>query len=156
MRISEKDSHVGLGTPSVILILLVVSMVVFALLALRSAQGEKKLADKTAEAVREYYALETTAEMTLAAVNETICRDEPQADKIRKIKDVPYVTEVKTEGSGKKTTYVVYMYVIKDEESGAGIAATAKFREDNREFDITEWRFVKEEPEGGYEMILPD
>ena len=46
MKIGEKDTHVGLGTPSIILIVLVVSMVVFALLALRSAQNEKKLAEK--------------------------------------------------------------------------------------------------------------
>ena len=135
----------GLGTPSIILIVLVVSMVVFALLALRSAQNEKKLAEKTAE-----------AEMTLAAVNETVCKDVPQAEKIARIKDIPFVTEVVAEGSGKDTKYVVRMYAEKDEESGAGIAATAVFKEDGSGFDVTEWRFVKEEPEGGYELILPD
>lgn len=156
MKIGEKDTHVGLGTPSIILIVLVVSMVVFALLALRSAQNEKKLAEKTAEAVRDYYALETLAETTLAAVNEAVCKDVPQAEKIARIGDIPFVTGVVAEGSGKDTKYVVRMYAEKDEESGAGIAATAVFKEDGSGFDVTEWRFVKEEPEGGYELILPD
>ncbi len=150
MKISEKDSHVGLGTPSIILIVVVFAMVIFALLALRSAQAEKKLAAKTAQAVENYYALGTTTEETLALVDNLIKTE--QTDKFKKIEAVPFVTKVTPDDN---KTCTVEMFV-ESNDGNTGILTVVRFSEGNKGFDIIERRFVRKEPEGGYELMLPD
>ncbi len=155
MRVTEKDTNVGLGTPSLILIVLVVAMSVFALLALRSAQGEKKLAGKTAESVKKFYSLEAETEETIAAIDSIVRQDGEEKDK--KISSIKHVTNVDIAKSidGSKA-YTVTMYVKTEEDESMGIAAKVVFPEKDGDLNILERRLVKEEAEDGYSLMLPD
>lgn len=58
-----------MGGASVILILLVLALSVFALLALRSSYNERKLARRTAESVQDYYKMDARAEKLFARID---------------------------------------------------------------------------------------
>lgn len=155
MKVTEKDTNVGLGTPSLILIVLVVTMSVFALLALRSARGEKKLASKTAESVKNFYMLDSETEETIAAIDGIVRQDgEEKEKKISGIKHVINVETVKTNTGSK--AYKVTMYVKMSEEDSMGIAAKVEFPEEDEDLNVLERRLVKEEAEDGYSLVLPD
>ncbi len=156
MRIAEKDTNVGIGLPSVILIAVVLAVTVLALLGLRSAQAEKKLADKTAEAVAKYYALEGLAEERIAEIDAIVSGEGKRDEKLSAIEKTEGVTETAIVKDAKdKTVYAVTMYVEANAEDGMGILVRADFREDGSGLDIKEWKYVKEEPDG-YELMLPD
>ncbi len=155
MKVTEKDTNVGLGIPSLILIVLVVAMSVFALLALRSAQGEKKLASKTAESVKKFYLLDAETEETIAAIDGIVRQDGEEKDKkINAVKHVTNVETVKTNTGNK--AYKVTMYVKISEDDSMGIAAEVEFPEKDEDLNILERRLVKEEAEDGYSLVLPD
>ncbi len=157
MKIRERDSNVGLGAPSMILIVMVTAMSVFALLGLRSAQSERKLAMKTAESVKNYYAMEAGAEDILAEIDRVVAGDERNWEKLGMIRKTPGVTDVESrKDDAGYMIYVVKMVVTKDPEGDAGIEAVAEFHENSGRIDIKKWKYYKEEPKGGYLMMLPD
>ena len=133
-----------------VLIILVISLSVFAILALRSAYAEKKLADKTAEAVERFYGLESAAQEALAKVGNEIDTTGNAVDTLKKIRGIDFVTDTYIE-NGK---FVVTMYVKADDDSPMAISAKAVFDYDSS--DITEWRYIREEVPGGYGLVLPD
>ncbi len=156
MRISEKDTNFGFGFPSMILIVVVLAMLLFALLGLRSAQAGKKLADKTAESVKRYYALETLAEERVAAVDAVVNGggDRRTILGVKGMKDVTSLEERKN--AAGENSYLVTMYVKAYETDDMAISVLAEFFENGKSPDIREWKYVKEEPEGGYELMIPD
>ncbi len=156
MKISEKDTNVGIGTPSVILIVIVLAMVVFALLAFRSARAEMRLADKTAKSVRGYYELESTAEELIAEIDEALAEGGSESAKLQKIEALEAVTGAEVRKDENARIYAVSMYVKTSKDSDMGISAKVDFTGNGGDFDIKEWRYIKEEPEGGYELMLPD
>ena len=156
MKVSEKDTNVGIGTPSVILIVIVLAMVVFALLAFRSARAEMRLADKTAKSVRDYYELESTAEELIAEIDEALAEGGSESAKLQKIEALEAVTGTEVRKDGNARIYAVSMYVKTSKDSDMGISAEVDFTKNGGDFDIKEWRYIKEEPEGGYELMLPD
>lgn len=153
MRVSEKNTNVGLGLPSVFLIAVVLAMVTFALLALRSAQAEKKLADKTGESVGDYYAMESRAEELIARLEETVVSGGTTAEKLEKLRVDNRVEEA--EYTSDEGIYVVRFKIASDKKEDMGIYAKVIFSEKGG-YDIGEWKMVKEEHEKGYDIILPD
>ncbi len=156
MRISEKDTNVGLGLPSVVLILVVVAVNVFALLGLRSAQAEKKLAEKTGESVKNCFALESLAEERIAEADELLAGAGDSKTKVRKLYALRDVTGAEYRRNDKgQAVYDVKMYVRAENDETTAVAVRVEFAADGS-FDIKEWRMVKEEPENGYELMIPD
>ncbi len=153
MRISEKNTNVGLGLPSVFLIAVVLAMVTFALLALRSAQSEKKLADKTGESVGDYYAIESRAEELLAELEETVVSNMTGSEKLAKLCGDQRVEEVEYNADEKK--YAIGFKIGPKTKESIGLVAKVVFFE-NGGYDIREWKMVKDEPENGYDIVLPD
>lgn len=69
----EKNGLViNVGTSSVVLILMVISLSVFALLSIRASNSELKLAIKTGESVQEYYDADKAAEYGLSYIKAAL------------------------------------------------------------------------------------
>ena len=68
----RKGLLLSVGTPSILLVLLVFVLSVFALLSIRASANEQKLADKTAKSVKEYYAADAKAEYALGYIDSVL------------------------------------------------------------------------------------
>lgn len=68
----NKGLIINVGTPSVVLILLVFALSVFALLSIRASGSEEQLTERTGESVQEYYKADTAAEYALCYIDEVV------------------------------------------------------------------------------------
>lgn len=68
-------NKISLGAPSLILIFIVLCLAVFGLLSLSSAQGDKKLAERSAEAVRAYYEADSKGQRWLKEVDQILTEE---------------------------------------------------------------------------------
>lgn len=62
----------NVGTPSILVILLVFVLSVFALMSIQASNNEKKLADKTGKSVQEYYEADQKAEYARAYISAVL------------------------------------------------------------------------------------
>ena len=65
-------SRMGVGASSILLILVVVSLTMFAALALLQARSDAVLTDKTAESMNAYYDADARAQQMLAALDDAL------------------------------------------------------------------------------------
>ena len=140
----------GFGGASVILIITTVGMVVFALLALRSASVEKRLAVKTAEAVKAYFGLDAMGEERISEISG-IFNENPKEFKSR-AKAVRGVKEVSESGD----EYAVELMLSEMENEDIKLNIKVSVNKVSGETDITEWKFVRSGFDGAYEFELPD
>lgn len=68
----NKGLIINVGTSSVVLILLVFALSVFALLSIRASNSELQLAKRTGESVQEYYTADGVAEYALCYIQQVI------------------------------------------------------------------------------------
>lgn len=68
----------NVGTPSILVILLVFVLCVFALMSIQASNNEKKLADKTGASVQEYYQADQKAEYAKAYISAVLQSTEPE------------------------------------------------------------------------------
>ena len=68
----EKGLVLNVGTPSVLLILLVFTLTIFSLLSIRVSNHEWNLAQKTSASVTEYYAADQKAEYLLCKIDSLL------------------------------------------------------------------------------------
>ncbi|MCI8409319.1 MAG: hypothetical protein HFJ09_08640 [Lachnospiraceae bacterium] len=68
----NKGLVINVGTSSVVLILLVFALSVFALLSIRASNSELQLAKRTGESVQEYYEADKTAEYVLCYIQQIV------------------------------------------------------------------------------------
>ncbi len=68
----NKEYHMNIGGASIILLLVVFSLSIFAVLSIRSSYHELKLAQKTQEAVEAYYNADTRAEVIYNNIQNVI------------------------------------------------------------------------------------
>lgn len=68
----NKGLVINVGTSSVVLILLVLALSVFALLSIRASNSELQLAGKTGESVQEYYTADGEAEYVFGCVQQIV------------------------------------------------------------------------------------
>lgn len=66
----KKELKINIGGASVILILLVLALSIFAVLSIRASNNEWRLAKKTAEAVKKYYDADREAVEVIKQINE--------------------------------------------------------------------------------------
>lgn len=68
----QYPSRMGVGASSILLILVVVSLTLFASLALLQARSDAALTDKTAESVSAYYDADARAQQMLSALDDAL------------------------------------------------------------------------------------
>lgn len=68
----NKGLVINVGTSSVVLILLVFALSVFALLSIRASNSELQLAKRTGESVQEYYEADRIAEYALCYIKQIV------------------------------------------------------------------------------------
>ncbi len=66
----ENGYRAGIGSPSLILLFIVMCLVTFGMLSLSTAKGEKNLAERNALAVKEYYRADSEGETFYRMVSE--------------------------------------------------------------------------------------
>ena len=142
----------NLGGPSIILIILVLALSIFALLALRSSSGEKKLAKKTAESVSEYYKMNGRAEEIFALADEIISNNGAENAK-EQLSGIPEVKEVVMDDVNGTVSKVKF-FVTAESNERTGLDVCLSFN--GKELTPEKWKVVVSEPEEEYEMILLD
>ena len=142
----------NLGGPSIILIILVLALSIFALLALRSSEGEKKLARKTADSVTEYYKMNGRAEEILAQAEEIIAINDANAAK-EQLLSIPEVKDVTTDDvSGNISAIEFYVAAENNDRTGLDVCLTFN----GTGLTPERWKVVVSEPEEGYNTMLLD
>lgn len=68
----NKGLVINIGTPSVVLILLVFALSIFALLSIRASNSELQLAHKTGESIQEYYTADSAAEYAVCYIQQIV------------------------------------------------------------------------------------
>ena len=80
MNEKQSGGRVSIGTSSLILIFIILSLTVFGLLSLSSAGSDWKLAQKNAEAVKGYYEADSQGVEFVAMIDEALARCSQAAD----------------------------------------------------------------------------
>ena len=73
----QYPSRMGVGASSILLILVVVSLTLFASLSLIQARGDATLTQKTAESIATYYEADARAQEKLAALDDALQQGNP-------------------------------------------------------------------------------
>ena len=73
----QYPSRMGVGASSILLILVVVSLTLFASLSLMQARGDAALTQKTAESIATYYEADARAQEKLAALDDALQQGKP-------------------------------------------------------------------------------
>ncbi|MDD5936961.1 MAG: hypothetical protein PUC65_15595 [Clostridiales bacterium] len=77
----QKNSyHMNIGGASILLILAIFALTVFAVLSLRASYHEVKMSEKTRDTIEEYYAADAKAEEILMQISETLKQQEGAID----------------------------------------------------------------------------
>lgn len=83
MKKHGTNSGISIGSSSLILIFVVLCMTVFSVLTLMSANAEKKLSDKSAQAVSDYYNADLAATMKINEIAEALASsDSAEAEQL--------------------------------------------------------------------------
>ena len=149
---NKNSIKANLGGPSIILIILVLALSIFALLGLRSSSNEKKLAVKTAESIADYYKMNARAEEILAQAEDILatCGEDTAAEQLSGIPEVSNVTADGTNGGISKVEY----FVVSESNDRTGLDVCLTFN--GNDLVPSKWKVVVKEPEEGYEIILLD
>lgn len=147
---------INVGTSSVVLILLVFALSVFALLSIRASSGEEQLTERTGESVQEYYTADAAAEYALCYIEQIVENskvEELQANlkkmNVTKQKELDNLQDVKLQleenviFTGKKEDKLgIIEYAILIEE-GKRLKVSLSLHGD-RSVAVEEWRMVKD------------
>lgn len=159
----NKELVFNVGTPSILLILIVFVLSTFAILSIQASDNEWKLAEKTGESVKQYYAADEKAEYVLCYI-----------DAILKNTDAKYLEDglVGMEGNAAKDMEGLENLTVKmkdmvafDEQEKSEIAEVAyditvkegaKLQVElqlfsDRSYEITSWK-VNQEELGVYDL----
>lgn len=68
----EGEKRLNVGGAFIILIIIVIALAGFALLSVRSSENEYRLAKKSADAVKEYYSMDSKATLIMARICEIV------------------------------------------------------------------------------------
>ena len=118
----QYPSRMGVGTSSILLILVVVSLTLFASLALIQARADAALTEKTAVSTEAYYEADARAQVVLAALDDALAQGLPpeSLDGVTKQADGTYAFSVAAsdghalmvtvDGSGGRCNILAYRY----------------------------------------------
>ena len=168
----RKGLLLSVGTPSILLVLLVFVLSVFALLSIRASANEQKLADKTAKSVKEYYAADAKAEYALGYIDsvlesakisnlktELLNMKNSNEENLKGLKDLKVTIKSSGDFQAKKTQEVVaevsFAFPVKEKET---LCVALQVLAD-RTYKITEWKVSMEklaEYDSNYDVELWD
>lgn len=117
----EKGYRFNIGGASILLILVVLALSIFALLSVRASYHERKLAQKTSEAASGYYAADGTAEELYAAAAEAFKKSALNRDK-RSAVDTADDTEA-APGLSQEEMLSVVLKALEDDGRAQNVAA---------------------------------
>ena len=118
----QYPSRMGVGTSSILLILVVVSLTLFASLSLIQARADASLTEKTAVSTAAYYEADARAQVVLAALDDAIAQglSLESLDGVTKQADGTYAFSVDAsdghalmvtvDGSGGRCNILAYRY----------------------------------------------
>ncbi len=127
------------GAPTISLIIAAVGLVIFAVLALQNSLNEKRLAEKSAESVKNYYALSAKAEEVIAKI-DYICACSNTAFPMEDISVLESVTRV-TKAQDTENGFLIDIYVLSDTGDSAIDAEILYDRNEGR-YDIKKWKSI--------------
>lgn len=136
----KKTLKLNVGIPSIILILLVLALSVFAVLSIRAAYNELKLAKKTKESVTAFYKADSEATFVLAKLDELFQSGEIEfiVDKLTLMKEI---SDIHYDEFGRPNFLTYQVTVGKDSNL---IVSIDLFWKDGsfHYYDIKEWKVV--------------
>lgn len=136
----SREIKVNIGGASVILIILVFALSVFAVLSIKASYNEWRLAQKTEDAVRKYYAADGRASEILADLHKII-NQKVETDLLENMEEADSVTSVVELGDGQfKVSYQVPI----NDKSDLNVSVILY----NGGYNITEWQVAAKELEG--------
>lgn len=143
------SGSIGVGGASLLLIFVLLSLTTFATLSLVSANADKGMVDRDAQAVTNYYAADSIAEDMLAKIGETVAQTSPNGlvQTLQAIQlEAPILVNQEPDGISIAYSLPVdqrrYLYV--------GLLVQDK------EIKITEWRVALQQLDYDELSTLPD
>lgn len=101
--------HMNIGGASILLILVIFSLTIFAILSLRASYHEVKMSEKTKTSVEAYYEADAKAEEILMQVSEAVISQENTLDLVQLVNDLSTVENLEIDESTHILTYIVSM-----------------------------------------------
>ncbi|MDO5518960.1 MAG: hypothetical protein Q4G58_00570 [bacterium] len=143
----KREFKLNVGGSSIILIIVVFALAIFAVLSIKASNSDLVLAKKTRDSVQAYYKADTEAENILMQVDqaleqyETNASDEALKVKLQKLMEKKGTVEAKTDKSGT----INYSVKINDY---ASLEVTIEYELGNlsgKHFDIKKWNVNQSE-----------
>lgn len=78
----------GIGTASILMIFVLLTLVTFAVLSLSSAEADRKLSKKTVQHAKQYYEAENKAEQKIAKIDQILNSGLTENDIAEKVKEI--------------------------------------------------------------------
>lgn len=129
MAKSEVKQRISIGSPSLILIFIIMCLATFSLLSLTSAAGALKLAEKNANAVRGYYQADREGERFVQAVDQrAVAAFQTVGDKNHKLfwKEIPMDFD-----------RVLHIGLLMDEDGNYSIQSWKVYNQKDYEIDVS-------------------
>lgn len=152
----DKNNRMCIGSASVILVLVVFALTVFAVLSIRTSYHEYKMSEKTRDAVTEYYTADSKAEKLLAKLSGILYNYNTQnkkADLEQEFEKIDEVTNVSLEEGTLNYEIPVNKASFLDVELDFNLSSN------NPYFIIHSWKVVssnQDESDGQIELDEPD
>lgn len=147
------NGSIGVGGASLLLIFVLLSLTTFATLSLVSANADKGMVDRDAQAVTNYYAADSIAEEMLAKIGETVAQTPPnglvsalQAIQLENQLEEPIL--VKQDPDGVTIAYSLPV----DQRRYLHVGLLVQ----DRNIKITEWRVALQQLDADELSTLPD
>lgn len=158
----KKNGGTGVSTGgvSLLVIFVLLCLTAFAVLSLVSAQADRRMTERTADSVTNYYAADSAAEETLAAIRRSVEQSRAEQDGLsfaqrsaRAVRaDVPGVSAEPADGGG-----VVFSYDTPIDENRTLYVSVAA--DDAGGYRITRWQTVftgEWQPDSSLELAEPE
>ena len=141
----QKNSyHMNIGGASILLILVIFSLTIFAILSLRASYHEVKMSEKTKTSIEAYYKADAKAEEILMQVSEAIAIQEEFLDLTILAKDLS-VESLQIDESTHILTYLVQIDYNRNLEVKLQLPEKSQ-----NQITVHSWRMISTE-QGDYE-----
>lgn len=138
---NHRELKMNIGGASIILILVVLALSIFAVLSIKVSNHEWKLANKTVESAEAYYEADSEAEEKLRQIHQ-VSKISGADELLLELSSLEGIDTVEALEDG--LLEVRYQVEVKE---GTTLSAAVIINSD-KTFDVTQWRIMQKEPEG--------
>lgn len=103
----KNSYHINIGGASILLVLAVFALTVFAILSLRASYHEVKMSEKTRNAIQDYYTADSKAEEILMQISEVVAKQDSSLDITKLSEKLSIIENLKIDRSTHILTYNV-------------------------------------------------